>query len=165
MLKKIKDHENYYVDTEGNVYRMLQPHWKKDTKRTYKQIALSEKGNVKSHLIHHLVAETFIPNPNNYNSIHHINGDRLDNRVENLEWIDESDHRALHVINGEDRVHNFIECELYVDDEFINSFKSIAEASRFATNNFGARYYQLVRNKTWKNIKIVKKSVTTIREE
>lgn len=165
MLKQIKDHDNYYVDDEGNVYRRLQPYWKKDTERTYKQITISEEGNVKSHLIHRLVAETFLENPNDYDSIHHKDGDRLNNNKNNLEWIDEKDHRALHVLSGEDRVHNFIECELYVDDKYVNSFKSIAEASRYATNNYNARYYQLARNRTWKNIKIVKKSVTTIREE
>lgn len=36
--------------------------------------------------IHRLVAETFIPNPNNYKEINHINKNRSDNRVENLEW-------------------------------------------------------------------------------
>lgn len=37
--------------------------------------------------VHKMVAETWIPNPNHYREVNHINGDKSDNRVENLEWV------------------------------------------------------------------------------
>ena len=46
--------------------------------------------------IHVLLAKAFIPNPENKECVHHINGDPLDNRLENLMWVTRSQHRAIH---------------------------------------------------------------------
>lgn len=65
----------------------------------------------KTYKIHRLVAEAFIPNPNNYNVINHIDGNPLNNKVDNLEWCTQkqnlmkafADDNCCKPINGIDR--------------------------------------------------------------
>ena len=48
--------------------------------------------------VHRLVAQAFLPNPNNYPCINHINGNKLDNNVSNLEWCTVA-HNTQHSYN------------------------------------------------------------------
>lgn len=52
----------------------------------YKAVTLYKEGQRKMMLLHRVVAEAFIPNPENKPQVNHINGNKADNRVENLEW-------------------------------------------------------------------------------
>lgn len=52
----------------------------------YFGIALCKDGNKKVRYVHQIVAETFIPNPRNLTEVNHIDGNKRNNKVENLEW-------------------------------------------------------------------------------
>lgn len=52
----------------------------------YKRLNLSVKGVIYKRTVHRLVAETFIPNPNNYPCVNHKDENKENNRADNLEW-------------------------------------------------------------------------------
>lgn len=78
----------YEVDEAGNVYslrsgRKLTP---KNNWDGYLRIQLWDQGKCKFVGIHRLIAEAFVPNPDNKPFVNHKNGNKQDNRAENLEW-------------------------------------------------------------------------------
>ena len=52
----------------------------------YKRVTLCKDKHPKSYAVHRLVAQAFIPNPNNYPCVNHKDEDKLNNKVSNLEW-------------------------------------------------------------------------------
>lgn len=101
-IKKIEGYTGYFIATNGKVYCNLgKGNRNKNktvdmyeikprlTKNGYARIyARNDLTNKRKDLyIHRLVAKYFIPNPNNKKYVNHINCNRADNRVENLEWV------------------------------------------------------------------------------
>ena len=55
---------------------------------SYCRVGLWKDGKCRKHAVHRLVAEAFLPNPNNYPMINHKDENPSNNRVNNLEWCD-----------------------------------------------------------------------------
>lgn len=90
--KDIKGFENIYqISNFGNLKSLKKDKKGRILKNTNKKgdyfsVVLRNKSNVKHTRIHRLVAETFIPNPNNYPFVNHIDGNKQNNHFKNLEW-------------------------------------------------------------------------------
>lgn len=84
---------NYKVSNKGYVISMNYMHTKKpcimkeEVNHGYKRVMLCHNGKKYHKRIHRLVAESFIPNPNNKLEVNHIDGDKTNNNVFNLEWV------------------------------------------------------------------------------
>ena len=90
-MKYIKGYERLYSITEdGCVYSHYLKSFLKPVKirKGYYQIGLSKNGERKFYLIHRLVAETYIPNPNNLPIVNHKDENPKNNSINNLEWCD-----------------------------------------------------------------------------
>lgn len=59
----------------------------------YLNVHLYKNSKRKAFLVHRIVAESFIPNPEVKNQVNHKNGNKTDNQVENLEWVDQSENQ------------------------------------------------------------------------
>lgn len=67
--------------------------------QAYLLVRLCKEGASKLYLIHRLVAEAFIPNPNNYKEINHVDENKQNNIVSNLEWCTREYNQNYGTIN------------------------------------------------------------------
>lgn len=85
---------NYLVCENGKVYnkRRKTSTYGKDH-QGYRRLSINVQGKSKSLLVHRMVAMTYLPNPNNLPEVNHIDGNKSNNHVNNLEWVTRHDNQ------------------------------------------------------------------------
>lgn len=125
----------YEIDTNGVVYgrdgRILKP----STPNNYELVNLSCDGKKfgKTMQVHRIVAMQFIPNPENKPTVNHIDGNKRNNKIENLEWAtfkEQNIHArdCLKVKYGESTAKEVV--SISRDGKTVRHYKSSSEAAR-----------------------------------
>ena len=104
---RIMGYPGYFITDQGNVISLMNERpiilktWKNQHGHEYVQL-LDKWNTRKKVLVHRLVAEAFIPNPNNYTIVRHLDDDPSNNSLDNLAWGTYKDNRADCVRNDHD---------------------------------------------------------------
>lgn len=124
--------KSFKKDAEGKVLSNT------NKKGGYFSVILRKGEKVKTTRIHRLVAESFIPNPNNLSQVHHKDGNKQNNCVDNLEWVNEREHHFItrqhnpNVIKGLVNYNKFIRPKTVrqysLNGEFLAEYNSCTEA-------------------------------------
>lgn len=108
-FKLIEGYDHYLVSTWGKIYRIdkafqvetdyqhmtrkLSELSTEETSKGYLRVYLSKNGKRKHHKVHRLVARAFIPNPDNKPQVNHIDGNKHNNSITNLEWVTDEENK------------------------------------------------------------------------
>lgn len=133
--RDVKNHSGqWYFKPE----QIKQPSVRKSNgKPGYLAVMLYKDNRAKNCYVHRLVAEAFIPNPNNKKTVNHKSGDKYDNRTENLEWATYRENNA-HAFNTglndsthrRNRKDNIAILQYDSDMNLIGMYPSMREAER-----------------------------------
>lgn len=131
--KKITEATNYEVSNLGRIRntksgQILNPGV---AGNGYKQVSLKmiQSNKFEKRYVHRLVATYWIDNPDNKKEVNHINLDRADNRVENLEWITSSENQKHKYQNGNYKTSNRKVVQMDLNENEIAIFDSVIAAA------------------------------------
>lgn len=102
-MKDIPGYETIYkITVYGEIYSVKTGKQLKHcvSKDGVLKVSLNKNGNKKKHLVHRLVAITYIPNPTNKPQVDHIDGDKHNNHISNLRWCTNTENQQFRAVQG-----------------------------------------------------------------
>jgi len=154
----VKGYPNYYVSDYGEVINMdTMRILKKDNRKGYFSVRLSNGNVSKVFSIHRLVATAFLGNSSNLPQVNHKDGNKVNNHVDNLEWCTQEynlQHQQVNdlVLRGEKNGMSKLTESQVVNIIKLNdgkhSRKEVSKMFNCCTDSIG----NIWNNKTWKHI-------------
>lgn len=139
--RNIGGYDGYKISNYGRVMNalgfILKTHYS-----TYEMIKLIKKGVSKNFCVHRLVAKEFIPNTHNKPFVNHIDANKHNNHINNLEWCTQKENIDHAVKIG--NVKTKAICQYDLDGNLINIFNSCNEACRKLNFKRISIYYALI---------------------
>lgn len=136
--KTITNYENYIIYDNGDVKNIVTKKMLKGSisENGYKYYRLSQDGKKKMFYAHRLVAEHFLDNPDNLPIVNHLDGNKLNNNVTNLEWASYSDNVSHAHMLGLIKKNNQTPF-LYIEDLPGEEWKMYLDYSNYLISNKG----------------------------
>lgn len=137
MIEYKKIYENYLISSNGKIYslkskKVLKPIIQDNG---YSYVTIHNNKIQKMFRLHRLVAETFIPNPNNLPQVNHKDENKQNNKVENLEWC--TAKYNMNYGTRKERVAEMFSKKVYqytLDGELVKVWSSTMECGRNGYN-------------------------------
>lgn len=128
VYQRFKNNKIYPVHRKGIIKKQCEIGKRQNAKQGYLCTRLTNNDGIStSKLVHTLVAKTFIPNPDNLPTVNHKDGDKHNNRVENLEWASYSENNQ-HAMDNNLKTDTQTVIRV-LNDYIIGIYVSIANAS------------------------------------
>lgn len=133
-MKQIPNFPNYTVSTDGIIMGQNAKKAQTHGKNGYKYVTVYANNVSKKLYVHRLMAELYIPNPENKRTVNHIDGDKHNNNLSNLEWHTDSENIQHAYDNGLNHGSNITDSDREIMyNRFMNgdSMQLISESYSF----------------------------------
>ena len=140
----IKDYPKYKISNLGRIWsehtnKYIKPHLRSKDINAYMKVELFNEEGSKSMALHRLLAEAFIPNPDNKCCVNHKDGNKTNNHLANLEWVTYSENSQHATDTGLSPI-GIERTSAKLSEQDVSEIASLLQSSDLSFNAIGNKY-------------------------
>jgi hypothetical protein len=128
--RDVMDKKGISHHLSGKMMKLSKLKQRNNSDNAYLVVNLRKNGASYVAMVHRLVATAFIPNPNNYPTVNHKDGDKTNNSVDNLEWASYSENNIHAITHKLRQPRGNPILQKHDDGSIVKRYRSTYEASR-----------------------------------